>query len=165
MTGTDTGPQATIRRFYTAFADLDSTTMGQCYAPGATFRDPVFTLDGAQDIAGMWSMLCDGARREGRDVWDLQFRDVVVTGLSGAAHWDARYRFTATGRTVVNHVDASLRFDEAGRIVDHTDRFDFWAWSRQALGTTGLVAGWTPMLRSQVRSRARANLARYLGSR
>ena len=38
-----------------------------------------------------------------------------------------------------------------GLIVDHVDRFSFWKWSRQAIGTKGLLLGWTPFLRAQGR--------------
>ncbi|MBC7438095.1 MAG: nuclear transport factor 2 family protein, partial [Bdellovibrionales bacterium] len=52
-----------------------------------------------------------------------------------------------------------------GLIATHRDRFDFWAWSRQALGTPGLLLGWTPMLRNKVRTTAASNLKKYLASR
>lgn len=44
-------------------------------------------------------------------------------------------------------------------------RFDFWAWSRQALGIPGLVLGWTPFFRRMVRAQAAANLEKYLAKR
>ena len=46
-----------IERFYRAFQQRDAATMAACYAPHATFRDPVFTLAGAQ-VGTMWRMLC-----------------------------------------------------------------------------------------------------------
>ena len=36
----------TIERFYKAFAELDAKTMAACYAPDASFEDPVFQLRG-----------------------------------------------------------------------------------------------------------------------
>ena len=44
----------------------------------------------------------------------------------------------------------------------HRDRFDFYRWSRQALGLPGLLLGWTPMLRKGIRAKAAQNLAAYL---
>jgi hypothetical protein len=38
----------------------------------------------------------------------------------------------------------------------------FWQWSRQALGTPGLVLGWTPLLRRKVGSQARAGLDAFI---
>ena len=48
-----------------------------------------------------------------------------------------------------------------GLILTHRDRFDFWAWSRQALGTPGLLLGWSGFLRDKVRAQAAKNLAAY----
>ena len=79
----------------------------------------------------------------------------------GSAHWRAHYTFSQTGRAVVNDVRATMRFAD-GLIADHVDAFDFHRWARQALGTRGLLLGWTPLLRNAVRRRARAGLDEYL---
>jgi hypothetical protein len=63
---------------------------------------------------------------------------------------------------VDNSIDAQFEFGPDGRIVRHRDRFDFWRWSRQALGTPGLLLGWSPMLRSKIRERAGGNLRRFM---
>ena len=50
--------QALIARFYDALGRRDAAAMAACYAPDATFTDPVFgTLDAA-GAAAMWRMLC-----------------------------------------------------------------------------------------------------------
>lgn len=152
----------TIRRFYDAFAKLDADTMAACYAPDARFDDEAFSLRGRREVGGMWKMLCEGTRAKGADVWKLSYRDVRADASSGQAHWDAHYRFSATGRIVDNAIDARMDFTPEGLIATHRDRFDFWTWSRQALGTPGLLLGWSPMLRKKVRATAAANLAAYL---
>jgi hypothetical protein len=157
--------QQTLETFYTAFARLDADTMAGCYADDAEFEDEVFSLRGKREVAGMWRMLCDVTRTKGADVWKLQHRDVRADAQSGTAHWDAHYRFSATGRLVDNSIDARFEFDPAGRIVRHRDRFDFWRWSRQALGAPGLLLGWSPMLRGKVRGQAAANLRKFLAGR
>ena len=150
--------QATITRFYQAFAALDGATMQACYAPDAQFDDAVFSLRGADQVGGMWRMLCGATLAKGRDDWRLTVRDIT----DHSAHWDAHYRFSATGRLVDNSIDAQFSFGPDGLITRHRDQFDFWRWSRQALGTPGLLLGWTPMLRNKVRGTAAANLARFL---
>jgi len=155
---------ALIDRFYAAFAALDADTMAACYAPTAQFRDPVFTLDGREQIGAMWSMLCTATRERGRDVWQLQWRDVHADGHDGAAHWEAHYRFSATGRMVLNRIDARFVFED-GLIAGHVDDFDFWAWSRQALGAPGWLLGWSPMLRNKVRAQAATKLALFRAGR
>lgn len=155
-------PAATIHRLYEAFARLDADTMAGCYAADARFEDPVFRLQGRREIAGMWSMLCESVRRDGAGQWRLSHDQVSAAAGLGVARWHAHYRFSATGRLVENHIAARLRFDAAGRIIDHQDSFDFWRWSRQALGIPGLLLGWTPYLRGKVRAQARRRLERYL---
>jgi hypothetical protein len=154
--------RATIERFYTAFAQLDADTMQRCYASDARFEDEVFKLAGAHEIGGMWRMLCEATQAKNRADWKLEFSQVSAEGGKGSAHWDAHYRFSATGRKVLNCIDAEFEFDAAGLITRHRDRFDFWGWSRQALGVPGLVLGWAPMFRNKVREQAAANLKRFL---
>lgn len=150
--------KATIEKFYAAFAKLDGETMQACYAPNAHFEDEVFTLDGPRQIGGMWRMLCDATKAKGLAHWKIETSQVTER----SAHWDAHYLFSATGRHVLNRIDASFEFDANGLILKHRDRFDFWAWSRQALGAPGLLLGWTPFLRNKVRAQAAGNLKRFL---
>jgi len=150
----------TIERFYAAFAQLDSATMAACYASDAHFDDEAFSLRGREQIGGMWTMLCDAVKAKGRDVWKLEAS--AITDRS--AHWEPTYNFSATGRTVHNIIDAEFEFDSAGLITRHRDRFDFWRWSRQALGAPGLLLGWSPFLRNKVRAQAAKNLARFTAS-
>jgi SnoaL-like domain len=152
--------KVTIERLYTAFAKLDSDTMATCYAPSAVFEDEAFSLKGRAQVTGMWAMLCEATKAKGRDVWKLEYRDVTER----SAHWEATYRFSATGRMVHNIIEAEFDFDSAGLIVRQRDRFDFWRWSRQALGAPGLLLGWSPLLRNKVRATAAKNLARFLAS-
>lgn len=149
--------QATLERFYTAFQALDGAAMQDCYAADAHFEDEVFDLQGREAVGAMWRMLCDATRAKGADVWRLDYRVIDATH----AHWDAHYRFSATGRMVLNRIDAECTFDAEGRILRHRDRFDFWAWSRQALGAPGWLLGWTPLLRAKVKAQAAKNLAAY----
>ena len=150
--------KATIEKFYAAFAKLDGETMQSCYAPNAHFEDEVFTLDGPRQIGGMWRMLCEATKAKGLPHWKLEVSQITER----SAHWDAHYLFSATGRKVLNRIDASFEFDAGGLIVKHRDRFDFWAWSRQALGTPGVLLGWSPFLRNKVRAQAAGNLKRFL---
>lgn len=150
----------TIEEFYAAFARLDGEAMERRYADDATFDDEAFSLRGRREIGAMWRMLCDGVKAKGRDVWRLEWRDVTER----SAHWEATYRFTATGRMVHNVIDATFEFDRDGRIARHVDRFDFWRWSRQALGAPGVLLGWSPMLRNKVRATAADRLAKFIAS-
>jgi ketosteroid isomerase-like protein len=152
----------TLTRFYTAFAVLDANTMADCYAPDASFSDPVFTLHGRQATAGMWRMLCAATQTKGLAHWKLEFRDVEADASAGRAHWEANYQFSATGRLVHNIIDAQFTFTPDGKIATHYDTFGFWRWSRQALGAPGLLLGWMPFLRAKVQAQANANLQKFM---
>jgi ketosteroid isomerase-like protein len=144
-----------LERFYAAFAKRDHQTMRECYAPEATFEDEVFTLKGVE-IGQMWQMLATNARE-----FSLTFRDVTADDTTGRAHWEADYLFSGTGRKVHNVIDAEFQLRD-GKIVSHRDRFNFWSWSRQALGLPGVLLGWSPMLRAKVRGQAAKNLAAFV---
>ena len=143
-----------IERFYRAFARRDWAGMAACYHPAVHFTDEVFDLRGA-DAGLMWRMLCTN----GRDL-RLEFSAISADEQSGRAHWDARYTFSATGRKVLNRIDASFAFRD-GLIVRHVDRYDFWRWSRQALGLPGWLLRWSGLLRHKVSAKAAAGLKAF----
>lgn len=151
-------PAELITRFYSAFQRRDAEGMAACYAPDVRFSDPVFPALRGKEAGDMWRMLL----ARGKDL-RVEFSDVRVTSEGGAAHWEAWYTFTATGKPVHNIIEA--RFTFAGDlIVTHTDTFDLYRWSRQALGVKGLLLGWTPLVRSAIRAQAAKGLARFQGS-
>ena len=147
--------RALINRFYEAFARRDGAAMAACYHPEARFSDPAFPdLRGAQ-IGAMWTMLCQRAQD-----FSLTFRDVQADAERGSAHWEAKYLFSKTGRHVHNIIEAEFSFKD-GLIVAHDDRFDFWRWSRQALGPAGLLLGWSGFLSAKVKGEAAKGVAMF----
>ncbi len=146
---------ALIRRFYGALGRRDAFDMAACYAPDATFSDPAFPDLDRDAATAMWRMLC----ARGKDL------AVVVSGVEadareGRAHWRATYSYGPLARPVVNEIDARFTFRD-GLIVRHVDRFDLARWAAQALGTTGRVLGWTPLLAPAVRRQAASALAAW----
>ncbi len=147
--------RALLDRFYTAFAARDGATMAACYHPQAQFSDPAFPdLKGA-DPGRMWQMLTE----RGKDLV-VEYKIESATESEGRVHWEARYTFSATGRKVHNVITGEFEFKD-GLIYRHRDNFDFWRWSRQALGPMGLLLGWSPMLRKKVQGKAAQGLAAY----
>lgn len=143
------------RRFWAALAARDADAMAACYADDATFEDEVFQLRG-RECGMMWRMLFQGAA-------DLQVTTHKLTVDDGVAHgrWDATYTFSMTGRTVHNKITTRLVLRD-GRIVDHKDGFNFYKWSRQALGAKGWLLGWTPLVRSAVARQGRKRLQKWM---
>jgi uncharacterized protein len=152
----DSANAALLERFYAAFDRRDGDAMAACYAPDATFRDPVFGQLDAAETAAMWRMLVGRAP----DL-KVELAEHDADETQGSARWIAHYTFSQTGRPVVNEVRAKFRFHD-GLIVEHFERFNFWRWARQALGPVGLIMGWSPGLRLRVHREARAGLARAM---
>jgi hypothetical protein len=146
---------ALIERFYAGLHAHDAAPMVAAYRDDATFSDPVFPTLDAAGVRAMWSMFCS----PGTDL------TVVASGIDcndseGRAHWDATYTFSATERKVLNRIDARFTFKD-GLIQTHVDTFDFWRWSRQALGTPGLLLGWSPVVKNKVRAQAGKALRKF----
>ncbi|MCW5923500.1 MAG: nuclear transport factor 2 family protein [Saprospiraceae bacterium] len=145
-----------IRHFYESFQRKDYRDMAACYHPDATFRDEAFGLKNGKEIAAMWHMLCEA----GKDL-RVEFSSVQANENSGRAHWEAWYTFSRTGRRVHNVIEARFEFLE-GKIIRHEDSFSFWRWSRQSLGATGLLLGWSGFLKNKVRSTAMSGLWKFI---
>ncbi len=154
--GDETAQSETIARLYDAFARRDGAAMAACYGAEAKFSDPVFPDLRGAEVGGMWRMLCEGGT-DLRVEWSL----LELTTTGGRVRWDAWYTFSATGRKVHNIVTSDLRLHD-GLIIEQTDTFDFWRWSRQALGPAGVALGWTPFLRGKIQRVARKGLASFL---
>lgn len=146
-----------IEQFYSAFARRDYQGMIACYSPAVEFQDEIFSLQGKR-AGAMWHMLVAA----GQDL-RLIHNGIAADEARGKAHWEAWYTFSATNRPVHNVLDAEFRFRD-GKIVWHRDRFDFWRWSRMALGPSGLLLGWTPIVRNKVRQTAAANLEKFIAA-
>lgn len=129
-----------IETFYTAFKNSDAAGMAACYHPDVEFSDPVFPLLRGNRARAMWAML----NERKADPNDRTFDAVKADDARGSAHWEARYKFPLNGRPVHNRIDAEFEFQD-GKIRRHTDRFDFWVWSRQAFGVSGVLLGWGPL--------------------
>lgn len=147
-----------IERFYRAFQQRDAVAMGHCYRADARFSDPAFPdLDAAQ-VRAMWSMLLSGSN----DL-RMEFEVLEENDTHGRVRWEAWYTFSRTGRPVHNIIHSTFELRN-GLILRQRDRFDFWRWSRQALGLIGWLLGWTPFLRSKVQGVAKAALAKAMRS-
>ena len=144
-----------ITRFYESFAAGDHATMAASYSDDATFGDPVFPKLEADEVRAMWRMFTTSG-----NALDVMFADVTADDTSGSATWEAVYAFPKTGRKVHNKISASFQFRD-GKIVRHRDHFDFYRWTRMALGPIGTTLGWTPIVQGQVRKQAASQLRRF----
>lgn len=148
---------ALITKFYTAFSRLDYKTMQDCYTPDAIFSDPAFGLLDQGKPHAMWQMLCTRAQN-----FSLTFSDIeIIDDEYATCKWTAQYIFSKTNRPVTNHVKAYMRIQD-GKITEHSDAFNFYTWSRQALGLSGWLLGWTGFMQKKVQGEALKNLASFI---
>lgn len=148
--------QRLLESFYQSFQKLEPQGMVKCYHPDAEFSDPVFpNLKGHQPGA-MWTMLCQRAQD-----FELTFSHVHADDHTGTVQWEAKYVFSTTGRPIHNKIQAKFEFKD-GKIIKHIDHFDFWKWSRMALGAPGTLLGWSPLIKNKVRNMASGNLEKFI---
>lgn len=148
--------QQLIEEFYAGFAEGNAKTMASCYHKDIRFEDPAFGKLEGQDVLDMWEMLIEKSKGNIKIV----FSDVRADELSGSAKWIATYSFSKTNRNVVNVIQASFVFKD-GLIIKHTDDFNIWKWSKQALGLSGYLLGWTGFMQQKIQQNALQSLRHY----
>lgn len=149
----------TIHKFYTAFQQLDFATMQSCYSDDAVFSDPVFGLLNIEETRAMWEMLCKRAKDFSLVFGNIQELDAEYA----TCEWTAVYTFSQTGRKVVNKVKAHMKLAD-GLIVEHSDAFAIYRWTRQAMGLPGLLLGWSTWMNRKIQKRARKGLEKFMQS-
>jgi len=151
------GNAQVIQRFYSAFQKLDYATMQFCYSDDIIFNDPAFGILEGPKAKAMWEMLCKNAKN-----FSLSFSNIqLLDDEYATCDWVANYTFSKTGRKVTNKIKAHMRLQD-GMIIEHTDQFDIWKWSRQALGLPGILLGWSGYLKNKIRHNARKSLEKFM---
>lgn len=130
--------------------------MQACYGDLVVFNDEVFVDLDARHVKAMWQMLIS----RGKDL-SVTYGPTVTRGKMIYTDWTANYTFSQTGRAVINHVRACMAVRD-GKIVQHTDRFNFHTWAKQALGMKGMLLGHTKFLKNKVRKAASHSLENFI---
>lgn len=145
-----------IHDFYSAFAAGDIERMVAYYADDVIFHDPAFGQLNGENARDMWRMLY--ARSKGQ--LSVSWENIQAHPQSATATWAASYLFGKSKRKVLNRIGASFEIKN-GKIVRHTDHFDIWKWSMQALGASGWCFGWTQWMHRRIQERSRKLLADF----
>ena len=145
-----------IENFYSHFQQKDWKGMQACYHDKIVFSDPVFRKLKGGEAKAMWHMLAIA----GKDL-SISFNNVKADGLIGSCDWEAHYTFSRTGRKVHNIIHAKFEFSE-GKMIKHTDSFNLWRWSGMALGISGTLLGWSPLIKTKIRAIAESNLKKFI---
>ena len=93
-----------IESFYNAFAEGNAEKMVRFYHDDIEFQDPAFGLLKGDDAKNMWRMLTE----RGKGSTKIQYENIHAENNRGSADWIAEYRFTDTGRKVINKISASF---------------------------------------------------------
>ncbi len=145
-----------IQTFYESFARNDSAGMISCYHADIEFSDPAFGVLKGADAKNMWRMLVERGKGEIK----IEFSNIAADEKTGSADWTADYLFSKTNRKVHNEIHAEFEFKD-GEIYRHTDTFDIWKWSKQALGLPGMLLGWSSFMQNKIRQTAIDSLREY----
>ncbi len=149
-----------IRQFYLSFAQGDAENMIKCYSDDIKFKDPAFGELLGEDAKNMWRMLIHNSKGKIK----ITLSDIKANEKTGSANWTAKYVFSKTGRTVVNKITAQFEFRDR-KITRHTDHFDLWKWSRQALGWKGYLLGWSSFMENKIQKQTKGLLKKYNASK
>ncbi|WP_405202237.1 nuclear transport factor 2 family protein [Dokdonia sp. LLG6352-1] len=147
----------TIETFYKSFQEGNASGMTACYHDNIVFSDPAFGELQGNRAKAMWHMLIE--RSNG--AMTIDYSDVQVSGNTATAKWTAHYTYGPKKRKVVNHVQAAFELQD-GKIIAHHDTFDMYTWSKQALGTPGLLLGWTGFMGKKIQQKTNGLLDGYI---
>jgi limonene-1,2-epoxide hydrolase len=146
-----------ILDFYRAFQKGNPKAMNDCYHRDIVFYDPVFGHIKGERVRAMWYMLLE---KSGGDL-SISFSEIQANDYNGSAKWTASYHYGPSKRRVVNEVVGTF-YIQNGKILQHTDHFDLWNWSRQALGLKGYMLGWTKSMQLKIQQESSMMLSRYI---
>lgn len=149
-----------IEIFYQSFSRGDAEGMVSCYHNDIQFQDPAFGVLKNEDVKNMWRMLL--GRNKGNI--HITFSDIIANDKTGSANWVAEYIFSQTGRKVINVVSAKFEFKDE-KIIRHTDYFDIYKWSKQALGLKGYLLGRTSFMQKRIQQQSNFLLNKYTETR
>jgi ketosteroid isomerase-like protein len=148
--------KAIIENFYKAFANGDAESMVNSYHSDIEFEDPAFGRLQGNKAKNMWRMLINNNKTGIK----ITCSDMQADEKTGSANWVAEYIFSQTGRPVINRIAAKFEFKD-GKIIKHTDHFDMWAWSKQALGWKGYLLGWSGFMKGKIQAQTNSLLRKY----
>ncbi|MDR5591019.1 nuclear transport factor 2 family protein [Christiangramia sp. SM2212] len=148
-----------IQQFYQSFARADAEGMITAYHENVVFKDPAFGKLEKERARSMWRMLLSR-----NNEIHITHKILETSGNTAKVAWTAIYNYGPKKRKVVNHVTAHLVFQDA-KIIKHTDKFNLWNWSRQALGLSGFLLGWTPFMKKKIQQKTNSLLHKFMEDR
>lgn len=145
-----------LHQFYGSFSKANAEGMNACYHENIIFKDPANGELHGERAKAMWSMLLSRNKNI-----RIDYEILEVAANSACVEWQANYEYGPEKRKIHNNVLAYFKFED-GKIIKHRDRFSLWNWSKQALGITGQILGWTGYLKNKIQNRTNKLLNEYM---
>ena len=149
-----------MEKLYHSFSIGDPIGMKDCYHNNSMFQDPVFGVLKGDRVGYMWEMLLSKKEAELKIIYNI----IEVDDRHARVHWIATYYYGPRKRKVINNVTANFEFSE-GKISRHIDDFNLWTWSKQALGISGYLLGWSSYMKEQIQNKTREFLNSFIEKR
>ncbi|WP_034924172.1 nuclear transport factor 2 family protein [Gillisia sp. CAL575] len=149
-----------IQKFYNSFSDGNAKGMIACYHKDIIFQDPAFGILRGKRAKDMWEMLLSNKDSNA----SINYEILEVDDKRAKIFWKAEYKYGPKRRAVVNEVTANFIFKD-GKILKHIDDFNLWAWSKQALGASGYLLGWSSYMKHQIQKKTEGLLSTYIDKR
>lgn len=146
-----------IENFYNALNEGNIQEMMKQYHSDVIFEDPGFGKLDYYQVVKMWEMLISKRSQS----FKLIYKNVEAHENVGSVNWIVTYHYSATQRKVVNNIMAQFKFCD-GKIIEHKDSFNLWKWTRQALGISGYLLGWTAFMRKKLNQGTKEVLEDYI---
>lgn len=146
-----------IKKFYTSFSNGNIKGMLECYHEDIVFQDEIFGRLEGERAFKMWEMLLSQKKED----TIINFDNIQATNENGKANWVAEYIYGDKKRKVINKVSANFKFKD-GKIIEHIDTFNLWKWTRQALGASGFLIGWTPFMKNKIQLTTNKKLDQFI---
>ncbi|HJS01067.1 MAG TPA: nuclear transport factor 2 family protein [Flavobacterium sp.] len=148
--------EKTIHQLYTSLATGNISNIEACYASKVKFHDPIFGTLLDYEVPKMWKMLT----KKSKGNLEIEYSILKCNDFKASVKWTAKYTFGKKNRKVINNIKSEFHFKD-GLIIKQDDDFDIWAWSKQALGLSGILLGWTGYLQRKIQLQAINSLKNY----
>ncbi|WP_342269364.1 nuclear transport factor 2 family protein [Spiroplasma endosymbiont of Aspidapion aeneum] len=150
-----------INEFYSAFKKGDYQKMNSLYGEDIIFNDSIFKdLDYLQ-VTSMWEMLLS---KKEESKFSIEYEVLLDHNDEYYVMWSAHYLFGPKRRKVSNIVKSEMVIKDK-KIALHTDVFDFYKWSKQAIGIASILFGKRKFFHNKICSVANKNLMNYISNK